>query len=223
MQLLIIYWTAASHSHQMHAAFGGKEDGNWVKKQEDKASVTDHGVTIIFSRFAVSMQTTSRPASASTRTAHSPLPRVHQVNTQTKVLDTVHGRILCIADIRGRHSALNDLARDANAKAIIHTGDFGFFGTRPMTCMAKNVADENATQKSPAALAALMTAPSAISQCTRLSSPTHSAPIFSRQTTPQQQSDQRSTLIFFQNSPSFSPVRSNFKYLFTLSGALAKM
>ncbi|KAF5321479.1 hypothetical protein D9619_001120 [Psilocybe cf. subviscida] len=56
----------------------------------------------------------------------SPLPRP-AVNTQTKVLDTHHGRILCIADIRGRLSALNDLARDVNAKAIIHTGDFGFF------------------------------------------------------------------------------------------------
>ncbi|KAJ6534023.1 hypothetical protein DFH09DRAFT_993244 [Mycena vulgaris] len=60
----------------------------------------------------------------SPRPAVSPLPRV---NTQTKVLDTAHGRILCIADIRGRLSALNDLAREANAHAIIHTGDFGFF------------------------------------------------------------------------------------------------
>ncbi|KAF8735303.1 hypothetical protein AX14_002291 [Amanita brunnescens Koide BX004] len=51
----------------------------------------------------------------------------HQVNTHTKVLDTANGRILCIADIRGRLSALNDLARDAHAHAIIHTGDFGFF------------------------------------------------------------------------------------------------
>jgi len=51
-----------------------------------------------------------------------------QVNTQTHVLDTHNGRILCIADIRGRLSALNDLAREVNAKAILHTGDFGFFG-----------------------------------------------------------------------------------------------
>lgn len=71
---------------------------------------------------------TSRPASTSTRPAVSPLPRPHHVNTQTKILDTNHGRILCIADIRGRLSSLNDLAREANAKAIIHTGDFGFFG-----------------------------------------------------------------------------------------------
>ena len=75
------------------------------------------------------MQATSRPASASTRPAISPNPaQPHQVNTQTKVFDTAHGRLLCIADIRGRLSALNDLAREANAVAIIHTGDFGFFG-----------------------------------------------------------------------------------------------
>lgn len=73
------------------------------------------------------MNPSSRPASSSTRPAVSPNSRP-QVNTHTKVLDTTHGRILCIADIRGRLSGLNDLAREANAKAIIHTGDFGFFG-----------------------------------------------------------------------------------------------
>lgn len=76
------------------------------------------------------MQSVSRPASTSTRPAISPAPRnvPHKVNTQTKVFDTAQGRLLCIADIRGRLSALNDLAREANAVAIIHTGDFGFFG-----------------------------------------------------------------------------------------------
>jgi hypothetical protein len=72
-----------------------------------------------------------RPASTSAHSAVSPRPPVpagHQVNTQTKILDTIHGRILCVADIRGRLSALNDLAREANAQAVIHTGDFGFFG-----------------------------------------------------------------------------------------------
>ncbi|EPQ59741.1 hypothetical protein GLOTRDRAFT_136541 [Gloeophyllum trabeum ATCC 11539] len=74
------------------------------------------------------MQSGSRPASTSTRPALSPLPRPTQhVNTQTKLLDAVHGRLLCVADIRGRLSALNDLAREVNASAIIHTGDFGFF------------------------------------------------------------------------------------------------
>jgi hypothetical protein len=73
------------------------------------------------------MQANSRPTSS--RPAASPAPpKPHQVNTQTTVLDTHHGRLLCIADIRGKLSSLNDLAREADAKAIIHTGDFGFFG-----------------------------------------------------------------------------------------------
>ncbi|KAL4075600.1 hypothetical protein V8B97DRAFT_1927718 [Scleroderma yunnanense] len=71
------------------------------------------------------MQMAPRPTSA--RTAMSPNPKLNTVNTQTKVIDATQGRILCIADIRGRLSALNDLAREANAKAIVHTGDFGFF------------------------------------------------------------------------------------------------
>jgi hypothetical protein len=84
---------------------------------------------------ASKMQTTSRPASASTRPAASPNPaQPYVVNTQTKVFDTAHGRLLCIADIRGRLSALNDLAREANAVAIIHTGDFGFFGESHAAC-----------------------------------------------------------------------------------------
>ncbi|CAO3595368.1 unnamed protein product [Absidia cylindrospora] len=41
---------------------------------------------------------------------------------------TVDGkRILCVADIKGGISQLNQLARDANAHCIIHTGDFGFY------------------------------------------------------------------------------------------------
>ncbi|CAL1701959.1 unnamed protein product [Somion occarium] len=75
------------------------------------------------------MQSVSRPASTSSRPTASPNPRPvqHHVNTQTRVFDTAHGRLLCIADIRGRLSALNDLAREVNADAIVHTGDFGFF------------------------------------------------------------------------------------------------
>jgi len=49
------------------------------------------------------------------------------VRTLTVALDSDHARVLCIADIRGKLSALNDLARQENAAAIIHTGDFGFF------------------------------------------------------------------------------------------------
>jgi len=43
------------------------------------------------------------------------------------VLDDGHGRVLAVADIRGKLSQLNALAAEHNAQAIIHTGDFGFF------------------------------------------------------------------------------------------------
>jgi predicted phosphodiesterase len=66
-----------------------------------------------------------RPTSSTLR---SPLVRLPtQPNDQTTVLGASNARILCIADIRGRLSALNELAREHNASAIIHTGDFGFF------------------------------------------------------------------------------------------------
>ncbi|KIJ32329.1 hypothetical protein M422DRAFT_184543 [Sphaerobolus stellatus SS14] len=63
----------------------------------------------------------TRPATTLPRTAS------YTVNTQTRVLDTEAGRILCLADIRGRISTLNELAEETKANAIIHTGDFGFF------------------------------------------------------------------------------------------------
>ncbi|KAJ5666640.1 hypothetical protein N7462_011049 [Penicillium macrosclerotiorum] len=36
-------------------------------------------------------------------------------------------RILCIADVRGNLKSLNELAKQAGADHIIHTGDFGFY------------------------------------------------------------------------------------------------
>jgi len=55
-------------------------------------------------------------------------PPLHEAPNH-KVLEVEeHGRILCLADVRGRLSTLNELAQDTGAVAIIHTGDFGFFG-----------------------------------------------------------------------------------------------
>lgn len=51
-----------------------------------------------------------------------------RLSSNTSTLNTRAGRILCLADIRGRISNLDQLAKEANAIAIIHTGDFGFFG-----------------------------------------------------------------------------------------------
>ncbi|KAK9466606.1 hypothetical protein V1512DRAFT_263030 [Lipomyces arxii] len=46
-------------------------------------------------------------------------PQVIAVNDKT--------RILCVADVRGQLSILNQLAKTHNASCIIHTGDFGFY------------------------------------------------------------------------------------------------
>ncbi|KAI0129399.1 hypothetical protein BJ170DRAFT_577744 [Xylariales sp. AK1849] len=46
---------------------------------------------------------------------------------QGRVLQTGPIRLLCIADVRGNLRSLNDLAKQARADHIIHTGDFGFY------------------------------------------------------------------------------------------------
>lgn len=43
------------------------------------------------------------------------------------VLHGPGGRIACVSDIRGNVRLLNQIAAETKAKAIIHTGDFGFF------------------------------------------------------------------------------------------------
>ncbi|CAD6925733.1 unnamed protein product, partial [Tilletia controversa] len=48
-------------------------------------------------------------------------------NQPPYVISGSFGRILCVADVRGALSTLNTLAEEANAQAIIHTGDFGFY------------------------------------------------------------------------------------------------
>lgn len=164
-----------------------------------------------------------RPASTSTSThpAVSPRPPVlHQVNTQTKILDSVHGRILCIADIRGRLSALNDLAREANADAIIHTGDFGFFGEYQR--LREGVVSDKVAQNR-RAWAGSTTRRSVISPCTLLLFPARSGLIYSRLIIHHPLSVPQSTSIFCQSSRLCFPVRSNFKYLSTLHGVHARM
>lgn len=46
---------------------------------------------------------------------------------QGRVVQTGPIRVLCIADVRGNLRSLNDLAKQARADYIIHTGDFGFY------------------------------------------------------------------------------------------------
>lgn len=70
----------------------------------------------------------SRSVSRSGNTPLPPRPAPITVNTQTKVFNSAAGRILCIADVRGRIATINELVEETKADAVIHTGDFGFFG-----------------------------------------------------------------------------------------------
>ncbi|KAG0056575.1 hypothetical protein BGZ83_004357 [Gryganskiella cystojenkinii] len=47
-------------------------------------------------------------------------PNVQSINTPA-------GKVLCVADLRGNLSQLNDLVDQTGAKLIIHCGDFGFY------------------------------------------------------------------------------------------------
>ncbi|KAM0262285.1 hypothetical protein ACHAQJ_001754 [Trichoderma viride] len=46
---------------------------------------------------------------------------------QGRIIQTGPIRILCVADVRGNLRSLNELAKQARADHIIHTGDFGFY------------------------------------------------------------------------------------------------
>jgi len=52
------------------------------------------------------------------------------------VIQQGSARVLCIADVRGNLQSLNQLAADARANYIIHTGDFGFYDDRSLDRIA---------------------------------------------------------------------------------------
>jgi hypothetical protein len=57
-----------------------------------------------------------------------PVPGARPLDpNQGRVQQVGHARVLCIADVRGHLRQLNELARNAKADYIIHTGDFGFY------------------------------------------------------------------------------------------------
>ncbi|KAF1997281.1 hypothetical protein P154DRAFT_547459 [Amniculicola lignicola CBS 123094] len=55
---------------------------------------------------------------------------------QGRVIHQGSTRVLCIADVRGNLQSLNQLAADARANYIIHTGDFGFYDDRSLDRIA---------------------------------------------------------------------------------------
>ncbi|KAF2009674.1 hypothetical protein BU24DRAFT_455610 [Aaosphaeria arxii CBS 175.79] len=56
---------------------------------------------------------------------------------QGRVIQQGSTRVLCIADVRGNLQSLNQLAADARASYIIHTGDFGFYDDRSLDRIAE--------------------------------------------------------------------------------------
>lgn len=48
-------------------------------------------------------------------------------DSNVTVMNAHGNRILCIAEIRGQLSQLNNLAKKYKASCIIHSGNFGFF------------------------------------------------------------------------------------------------
>ncbi|KAF2257588.1 hypothetical protein CC78DRAFT_210339 [Lojkania enalia] len=56
---------------------------------------------------------------------------------QGRVVQAGSARVLCIADVRGNLQSLNQLAADARANYIIHTGDFGFYDERSLDRIAE--------------------------------------------------------------------------------------
>ncbi|KAF2279775.1 uncharacterized protein EI97DRAFT_499145 [Westerdykella ornata] len=56
---------------------------------------------------------------------------------QGRVIQSGSVRVLCIADVRGNLQSLNQLASEARANYIIHTGDFGFYDDRSLDRIAE--------------------------------------------------------------------------------------
>ncbi|KAF1850175.1 uncharacterized protein K460DRAFT_381983 [Cucurbitaria berberidis CBS 394.84] len=56
---------------------------------------------------------------------------------QGRVIQQGSVRVLCVADVRGNLQSLNQLAADARANYIIHTGDFGFYDDRSLDRIAE--------------------------------------------------------------------------------------
>ncbi|GAA5894905.1 hypothetical protein JCM6882_008238 [Rhodosporidiobolus microsporus] len=72
----------------------------------------------------IQQQPARQHSATTTTTAAAP---VDTHSSRVDVIQTEGGRVLCVADVRGAISTLNQLAAEHSAVAIIHSGDFGFY------------------------------------------------------------------------------------------------
>ncbi|GAA5821920.1 hypothetical protein JCM11251_004780 [Rhodosporidiobolus azoricus] len=70
---------------------------------------------------------TPTPVQPQQKQATSNAAPVDTHSSRVDVIQTEAGRVLCVADVRGAISTLNQLAAEHSAVAIIHSGDFGFY------------------------------------------------------------------------------------------------
>lgn len=72
-------------------------------------------------------------------------PGVAGLPPNARMIEKQGVRVLCIADVRGNLRQLNDLAKQANADHVIHTGDFGFYDASSLERIAEKYgqADSN--------------------------------------------------------------------------------
>ncbi|KAK5162768.1 uncharacterized protein LTR77_011199 [Saxophila tyrrhenica] len=78
-----------------------------------------------------------------------PVPGARPLDpNQGRVQQIGHARVLCIADVRGNLRQLNELARNAKAEYILHTGDFGFYDHASIERIAEKTL-KHVTQYSP--------------------------------------------------------------------------
>ncbi|KAI9712505.1 MAG: hypothetical protein M1812_006921 [Candelaria pacifica] len=72
----------------------------------------------------------------------------NQLPQNGRVVQSGGVRVLCVADVRGNLRSLNDLAKQARADHIIHTGDFGFYDESSLERIADKTL-KHVTQYSP--------------------------------------------------------------------------
>lgn len=128
----------------------GGDEGRWWKKIAiaDLLQAAPNQPRVPYSQ--VAYMPNGAPSGPSTG-ATSLLPN------QSRIIQQGPVRVLCIADVRGMSSyawcvpaewmmadgyagnlrSLNDLAREARANYIIHTGDFGFYDDRSLDRIAE--------------------------------------------------------------------------------------
>ncbi|KAI3626468.1 hypothetical protein CBS9595_001829 [Malassezia furfur] len=71
--------------------------------------------------------------------AHGALAAASGRAGNVHVVQGPHGRIAFVSDIRGNVRLLNQIAAECKAKAIVHTGDFGFFASDSLPRLSDRV------------------------------------------------------------------------------------